>query len=90
MKYGNKELCWSSEATTAFVNMKEALANTTLPLHPKPDVQTTIMCYSTDTVVETVLQQHTGEQWCPTAHFSKETRTCRDPLQHFSQVTPSH
>ena len=84
-KDSTTELCWTSEATTAFVNIKEALANATLLSYPKPDAPTTIMCDASDTAVGAVLQQHIGEQWCPIAYFSKKLKPAETRYSTFDR-----
>ena len=53
----NKPIQWTDQATTAFHNSKQALAQATLLFHPKPDAPTCIMTDASDVAVGAVLQQ---------------------------------
>lgn len=62
---------WDSIATTAFANIKQALADATLLVHPTPDAPTCIAIDASDIAVGAVLQQYVDDQWCPVAFFSR-------------------
>ena len=65
-------LAWDEEATTAFNTIKQALADATLLVHPKPNAHTCIMADFSDCAVGAVLQQYIDGGWCPIACFSKK------------------
>ena len=64
-------LTWDEEATTAFQQVKQSLAEATLLAHPKPDALTNIMTDTSSTAVGAVLQQFIDGQWRPISFFSK-------------------
>ena len=66
-----KPLPWSSECTTAFGAIKDALSNATMLMHPSSDRQTCLMVDASDTAVGAVLQQDIGGSLQPIAFFSK-------------------
>ncbi len=65
------ELTRTESTTVAFENVKNALANASLLVHPTPDAPTSIMTDASDVAVGVVLQQYIKEQWCPLAFFSR-------------------
>ncbi len=68
---------WSDVTTTAFSQIKEALANTLLLVHPTSDAPTCLMTDASDAAVGAVLQQYIEGQWCRIAFFFFEnTETC--------------
>ena len=69
---------WTEDA---FNNVKHALANATLLVHPALNAPTSIMTDASDVAVGGILQQHINGQWCPLLFYSKtlqlaETRYC--------------
>lgn len=60
---------WSDVTTTAFSQIKEALANTSLLVHPTSDAPTCLMTDASDAAVGAVLQQYIEGQWCPISCF---------------------
>ena len=72
MAPNNCELQWNTQATTAFQEIKEVLANTTLLVHPQPDAPVNIMTDASDIAIGAVLQQYLGGQWCPLSCFSRK------------------
>ena len=62
---------WTDDTTTVFSEIKHALANTTLFVHPIPNAPTSVMMDASDTVVGAVLQQHINGQRCPLSFFSR-------------------
>ena len=83
MRDGTTGLCWTTGATTAFANIKQALANATLLSYPKPVAPMTIMCDASNTAVGAVLQQHIGQQWCPIAYCSKKLKPAETHYKTF-------
>ncbi len=67
-------LTWSDSATAAFDNVKQALADATLLVHPTPDAPTCLMTDASDIAVGAVLQQYVNGSWCPIAFFSKSLK----------------
>ena len=54
----SRSLQWTDKATSAFVDIKNALATATLLVHPKPDVPISIMTDESDIAIGAVLQQY--------------------------------
>ena len=69
-----QKLQWNSQAATAFTNIKQALASSTLLFHPKQEAPTSILTNASDYAVGAVLQQYVDQQWCPIAYFSKKLK----------------
>jgi len=65
-------LQWNPAATSSFEEIKDALANATLLVHPKPDAPINVMTDASDVAIGAVLQQYVDEQWCPLAYFSRK------------------
>ena len=76
---------WTDTATTAFSNIKNALANTSLLSHPTPDAPTSIMTDASDVAVGAVLQQWVNGQWCPLAFFSKALKPAETRYSTFDR-----
>ena len=70
---------------TAFANVKEALANATLLVHPEHDAPTCIMTDASDSAVGAVLQQHIQDQWQPIAYFSKALKPAETRYSTFDR-----
>ena len=68
----NRELCWTTAAIAAFQEIKDALANATLLVHPQPDAPINVMTDASDIAIGAVLQQLLDGQWCPLAYFSRK------------------
>ena len=68
----NRELCWTTAATAAFEEIKDALANATFLVHPQPEAPINVMMDASDIVIGAVLQQLLDGQWCPLAYFSRK------------------
>ena len=62
---------WTEVTVAAFNNIKHALANASLLVHPTADAPTSVMTDASDIAVGAVLQQHINGQWCPLAFFSR-------------------
>jgi len=69
-----QQLVWTEEATAAFANIKEALAQATLLNHPMPSTPTCIITDASDIAVGAVLQQFVQGVWCPISYFSKKLK----------------
>ena len=65
-------LQWTSEATAAFQDIKNALADASLLVHPKPDAPVKLMTDASDIAIGGVLQQYLNDMWCPLAYFSRK------------------
>ena len=63
-------LQWTTTATSAFEEIKDALAKTTLLVHPKSDAPINVMTDASDVAIEAVLQQYLDGKWCPLSYFS--------------------
>ena len=81
----NKPIQWTEQATTAFHNSKQALAQATLLFHPKPDAPTCIMTDASDVAVGAVLQQLIDNQWCPVAFFSTKLKPAETRYSTFDR-----
>ena len=68
----SKHLAWDEEANTAFHAIKQALADVTLLVHPKPHAPTCVMTDASEYAMGAVLQQRIEDQWQPIAYFSKK------------------
>ena len=62
---------WTEVTVAAFNNIKHALANASLLVHPTADAPTSVMTDASDIAVGAVLQQHINGQWCPLAFLSR-------------------
>ncbi|XP_069781499.1 uncharacterized protein [Narcine bancroftii] len=67
-----KVLTWLEEAETAFATTKEALANATLLVHPRPEAHMALSVDASATAVGGVLEQWLNRQWRPLTFFSKQ------------------
>ena len=60
-QHSQAPLNWSPVAESAFTQIKDALTDASLLLHPIPDAPTCIMTDASDTAVGAVLQQRIGD-----------------------------
>ena len=56
---------------------KEALANTTVLLHPFMDAPTSVITDASDIVVGAILQQFIQDEWCPISYFSRKLKPAK-------------
>jgi len=68
----NRTLQWNATATSSFQEIKDALANATLLVHPKPDAPINVMTDASDVAIGTILQQYLEGKWCPLSYFSRK------------------
>ena len=80
----SRTLQWTTETITAFENIKKALANATLLVHPKPDAPINIMTDVSDIATGVVFQQHLEGKWCPLSYFSRKLSPAE---QQYSTLT---
>ena len=80
-----KELIWTDDALQAFTAAEEALANATLLSHPVLKVATSIMTDASDVTIGAVLQQFVGDEWRPTAYFSKKLKLAETRYSTFDR-----
>ena len=66
----SRSLQWTTTATSVFEEIKDALAKTTLLVHPKSDAPINVMIDASDVAIGAVLQQYLDEKWCPLSYFS--------------------
>lgn len=66
-----EHLTWDNTATQAFVGIKEALAEATLLVHPKPNALISLATDASDSTIGAVLQQYVNGQWQPISFFLK-------------------
>ena len=78
-------LALGKEATTAFITIKQALADAILLVHPKPHAPTCIMADTSDCAVGAVLQQYIDGGWYPIAYFSKKLRPAETKYSTFDR-----
>ena len=84
--HSNKQaLQWNDQATQAFTNIKQAIADASLLVHPHPDAATHIMVDASDTAVGAVLQQKIDHQWQPLAFFSKKLTSTETKYSTFDR-----
>ena len=69
-----EHLSWDNTSTQAFIGIKEALAEATLLVHPKPNTLTNLTTDASDSAVGAVLQQYVNGQWQPISFFSKKMK----------------
>ena len=84
-KNTSKTLDWNDTACAAFSNVKEALANATLLVHPQADAPTCIMTDASADAVGAVLQQFGDGQWQPLAYFSKALKAAETRYSAFDR-----
>ena len=70
-KCPSDSLEWTDTAVTAFSEIKDALANASLLVHPIPAAPTCVMTDASDMAVGAVLQQYIHGQWHPISFFSR-------------------
>ena len=68
----SRALQWTPPATTAFNDIKDALANATLLVHPKPNAPLNVMTDASDFAIGAVLQQFLDDKWCPLSYFLRK------------------
>ena len=71
-KRQSQTLSWTEEASTAFADVKEALAQITLLSYPKLSALTTIVTDASNTAVGAVLQQY--HTWAPISYLSRKLK----------------
>uniref|UniRef100_A0A5S6QYE8 RNA-directed DNA polymerase n=1 Tax=Trichuris muris TaxID=70415 RepID=A0A5S6QYE8_TRIMR len=81
----NGTVNWNSTEIQAFHEVKQALANAAMLLHPKPDAPTNVMVDASDVATGAVLQQHIDGKWCPISFFSKPLKNCQRRYSTFSK-----
>ena len=81
----SRTLQWTTETTTAFEDIKKALANATLLVHPKPDAPINIMTDASDIAIGAVLQQHLDGKWCPLTYFSRKLSPAEQQYSSFDR-----
>lgn len=78
-------LQWNDQATQAFTEIKQAIADASLLVHPHPDAATHIMVDASDTAIGAVLQQEINHQWQPIAFFSKKLTSAETKYSTFDR-----
>ena len=84
-KSKSQELSWNEDTTVAFLATKEALANATLLVYPKPDAPTCVMTDVSDIAVGAVLQQYVNGTWHPISFFSKKMKPAETRYSTFDR-----
>ncbi|GFR62129.1 Pol polyprotein [Elysia marginata] len=72
---------WTTDMDHAFTSCKAALADATMPSHPKPNAPIALTTDASDQAVGAVLEQYVQGVWQPLAFFSKRLRP---PEQKYS------
>ena len=81
----SRKLQWTDNATSAFMDIKMALAAATLLVHPKPDAPINIMTDASDIAIGAVLQQHLDGKWCPLSYFSRKLSSAEQQYSTFDR-----
>src|SRR5215470_8795448 len=76
---------WNEEATTAFLDIKNKIADTTLLTHPIHDAPTRLTTDASCTAVGGILQQKQNNVWLPLAFFSKKLQPAETRYSTFSR-----
>ena len=77
---GKTSLLWTAD-TMAFHAVKDALADASLLVHPRPNAPTCILMDASSAAVGAVLQQRLGDIRCPLV-ISRERSPCPDAILH--------
>ena len=67
-------LMWTDAASTAFNDVKDALADAVTLHHPSPNAPYSLMVVASDLAVGAVLQQHTNNERLPVSFFSRKLK----------------
>ena len=67
-------LMWTDAASTAFNDVKDALADAVTLHHPSPYAPYSLMVVASDLAVGAVLQQHTNNERLPVSFFSRKLK----------------
>ena len=67
-----RTLVWTPTAEAAFKEVKDALSNAILLVHPQSDAPTCIVTDASDITVGAVLQQCIDSVWSPLSYFSRK------------------
>ncbi|KFD64656.1 hypothetical protein M514_23114, partial [Trichuris suis] len=78
-------IVWTPTETEAFEQVKHALANATMLLHPKPEAPTNVMVDASEFATGAVLQQYIEGKWCPISFFSKQLKNSQRRYSTFSK-----
>ena len=78
-------LQWTDAATSAFDQVKHALADAALLSHPKPDAPLCVMTDASDVAVGAALQQKVDNIWQPIAFFSKRLQPAETRYSTFGR-----
>ena len=78
-------LQWTSEATAAFQDIKNTLADTFLLVHPKLAAPVKLMTDVSDIAIGGVLQQYLNDTWCPLTYFSRKLTRTGQKYRHIWQ-----
>lgn len=75
LKAKHRVFSWTTEADTAFKQIKDLLAQATLLNHPTSEAPISIMTDASNVAVGAVLQQFTDNIWKPISYFSRTLTT---------------
>ena len=81
----SRTLDWNDAALKAFDDVKDALAQATLLVHPESGAQTCIMTDTSEVAVGAVLQQFINGQWQPLGYFSKSLQPAETRYSAFDR-----
>lgn len=71
-KNSKVEIKWEEHASKSFDDIKDAISNATLLVHPAQNAPLSITVHASDEAIGGVLQQYTDSKWEPLAFFSKK------------------
>ena len=72
LRKGSTAIDWTPQATNAFSEIKDTLANLALLSHPVPEAPLSIMTDASNFAVGAVLQQRVNDLWKPISYFSRK------------------
>ena len=84
-KRPSDSLEWTDTAVTAFSEIKDALANASLLVHPIHGAPTCVMTDASDVAVGAVLQQYIHGQWHPISFFSRALQPAQTRYSTFDR-----
>jgi cleavage and polyadenylation specificity factor subunit 1 len=82
---GRAPVTWNPAAAKVFEECKEALAQTTLLAHPKPDALFAVFTDDSDFAIGAVLQQRVDGAWQPLDFFSKKMSSAERKYSAFDR-----
>ena len=78
-------ITWTESAEQSFLEIKKALAESTLLVHPTLDGPTVVITDASSTAVGGILQQEIEGEWRPLAYFSKKLQPAETHYSAFDR-----